>query len=480
MSGRSGTVRRSPFVSREWRPAVVFRRTRRSTFPSSTRPPLVPVTSRPRSGSHDVRWLPTRERPGAFVADAMVRTSRCASTVGLAVLTACHPPIQVAATAAESGWVGTWATSQQIVEPGNMPPAPGLSGNMLRQVVHVSLGGKRVRVRFSNVFGDAPLTIAAAAIAPSLGQSRIDSAAQRALTFGGGPGVVVPAGRDTVSDVVPYDLAPLSNVAITTRFGSVPAVLTGHPGSRTTSFIQEGNAIAASNLPSAVSTVHWYVAAAIDVVAPPSSAAVVTLGNSITDGRGSGTDRQNRWPDELARRLQADPATRHVAVLNAGIGGNCVLRSCLGPSALARLERDVLTPPAVRWVIVLEGVNDIGQARSPAEADSVARGLTEAYRQIVQRAHAKGLLVYGATILPFGGSNYDAPHREAARTTVNRWIRESGTFDAVIDLDAAMRDPAQPSHLAPVADGGDHLHPNEAGYRMMAAAIDLALFRRTR
>ena len=376
--------------------------------------------------------------------------------------------------------MGTWATSQQIVEPGNMPPAPGLSGNTLRQVVHVSLGGTQIRTRFSNVFGDGPMTIAAAAIAPSLGESRIDSASQRALTFGGNASVVVAAGRDTISDVVAFGLAPLSNVAITARFGNVPAVVTGHPGSRTTSYLQPGDAVAAPSLPTAVKTVHWYVAASIDVAAPRQSAAVVTLGNSITDGRGSGTDKQNRWPDELARRLQADASTRHVAVLNAGIGGNCVLRSCLGPSALARLERDVLTPPAVRWVIVLEGVNDIGQAKSPAEADSVARGLIEAYRQIVQRAHAKGVLAYGATILPFGGSNYDAPHREAARTTVNRWIRESGTFDAVVDLDAAMRDPARPSHLAPVADGGDHLHPNEAGYRMMAAAIDLALFRRSR
>jgi lysophospholipase L1-like esterase len=376
--------------------------------------------------------------------------------------------------------VGTWATSQQLVEPGNMPPAPGLAGNTLRQVVHGSLGGRRLRVRFSNVFGDGPLTIAAATIAPSLGQSRIDSAAQRTLTFGGAASVTLPAGRDTTSDVIAFELAPLSNVAITARFGAVPAAVTGHPGSRTTSYIQAGDALAAPALPAAVATAHWYVATGIDVVATAPSAAVVALGNSITDGRGSGTDRQNRWPDELSRRLQADPATRHVAVLNAGIGGNCVLRSCLGPAALARLERDVLRAPGARWVIVLEGVNDIGQARTPAEADSIARGLIEAYRQIVARAHAAGLLAYGATILPFGGSFYDAPHREAARSTVNRWIRTGGAFDAVVDLDVAMRDPAQPSHLASVADGGDHLHPNEAGYRMMAAAVDLTLFRRGR
>jgi len=361
-----------------------------------------------------------------------------------------------------------------------MPPVPGLSGSTLRQIVHLSLGGRRVRIRFSNVFGDGPLTIAGAIIAPSLGESRIDSTAQRRVTFGGNALVVLAAGRDTLSDVVAFDVAPLANVAITTRFGAVPPALTGHPGSRTTSYIQSGDALAAPLMPAVVSTAHWYVVAGIDVLAEPQSAAVVALGNSITDGRGSGADRQNRWPDELSRRLQADPETRHVAVLNAGIGGNCVLRNCLGPSALARLERDVLRPPGVRWVIVLEGVNDIGQAKSAAQADSVARGLIDAYRQIVQRSHAGGILAYGATILPFGGSFYDAPYREEARAAVNRWIRASGTFDAVLDLDAALRDPAQPTHLATMADGGDHLHPNEAGYRMMAAAIDLRLFRRTR
>ena len=395
------------------------------------------------------------------------------------ILAACHAAAP-ATSSPRTGWVGTWATSQQLVEPANMPPAPGLTGNTLRQVVHVSLGGARVRVRFSNVFGDGPLTISAAAIAPSLGDHRIDSSGQRTLTFGGESSVSIAAGRDTVSDVIPYALSPLSNVAITTRFAAVPSAVTGHPGSRTTSYLQAGDAVAVPSLPSAVATVHWYVAAGIDVPAADGSGAVVALGNSITDGRGSGTDRQNRWPDELARRLQAEPSTRRVAVLNAGIGGNCVLRACLGPSALARLDRDVLQAPGVRWLIVLEGVNDIGQAKDAAQADSIANGLIAAYREIVDRAHARGIEVYGATILPFGGSFYDAPFRQAARTTVNGWIRSSRTFDAVIDLDAAMRDPERPAHLAPAGDGGDHLHPNEAGYRTMAAAVDLSLFRQRR
>jgi lysophospholipase L1-like esterase len=408
-----------------------------------------------------------------------LRSGAPASLLLLAIA-ACHAPGSAGSSSEQPHWVGTWATAQQIVEPANMPPAPGLSANTLRQVVRVSLGGQRVRVRFSNVFGDGPLTITAAALAPSLGESRIAAPAQRTLSFAGNPSVVVEAGRDTASDALSFDLAPLSTVAVTARFARVPAVLTGHPGSRTTSYIQPGDAVAEPSLAGAVTTVHWYVATGIDVVAPVRAAAVVTLGNSITDGRGSGTDRQNRWPDELARRLQSDPTTRLVAVLNAGIGGNCVLRDCLGPSALSRLERDVLRPPAVRWAILLEGVNDIGQAKSPADADSIAHGLTAAFAQIVARAHARGIRVYGATILPFGGSFYDAPHREAARLTVNEWIRTSGTFDAVVDLDAALREPAQPSRLASAADGGDHLHPNEAGYRAMAAAIDLALFRDTR
>jgi len=385
----------------------------------------------------------------------------------LAVGAACacgHRPAP--ATAPAPHWLGTWYASPQLTEPRNMPPAPGLAHTTLRQVIQVSVGGPRIRVRLSNVFGDGPLTVAAARIARSLGVggSEVDSAGSLA------------AGAAITSDPLDFPVAPLSALAVTLRLGNVPAGLTGHPGSRTTSYFAPGDRVLAGAMPDAVQTEHWYVINGLDVVAE--GAAVVTLGNSITDGRGSGTNRNDRWPDDLARRLQADPRTQRAAVLNAGIGGNKILSGGLGPTALSRLDRDVLEPGGVRWVIVLEGVNDIGGAAQPGAAATVAQDLIAAYGQVIARAHARSLLVYGGTITPFGGSFYDSDEREAARQTVNQWIRTSGAFDAVIDFDAAVRDPANPRRLLPAADTGDHLHPNEDGYRMMADAIDLALFTR--
>ena len=225
-----------------------------------------------------------------------------------------------------------------------------------------------------------------------------------------------------------------------------------------------------------VETEHWYAVTGIDVVAP-AAAAVAVLGNSITDGRGSTTNGNDRWPDMLSRRLRATPATRQVAVLNLGTGGNCVLRACLGPAGVGRYQRDILDQAGVRWVIVLEGVNDIGGARGAAASDSVARALIAAYQQMVEEAHARGLRIYGATILPFAGNGYSSPEHEAARTTVNQWIRTSGGFDAVIDFDAVLRDPVDPTRLRPEADTGDHLHPNALGYRLMGEAVPLTLFR---
>ena len=356
-----------------------------------------------------------------------------------------------------------------------MPPAPGLAGATLRQVVHTSIGGASLRLRLSNLFGDGPLDVIGVRVARSRGGSAIEVASDRRLTFAGADSVRLAPGTAATSDPLDFAVPALGDLAVTIEIGAAPAAVTGHPGSRTTSYLQAGRRASAPELADAATTDHWYILAGLDV-APEAGLAVVTLGNSITDGRGSGTNRNDRWPDNLARRLQLDRRTRHVAVLNAGIGGNTVLEGGLGPTALARLDRDVLAQEGARWVILLEGVNDIGGARAPGRAAAVARNLVVAYREIIDRVHARGLRIYGATIPPFGGSQYDGDEREAARQTVNQWIRNSGTFDAVIDFDAALRDPARPARLLPSADSGDHLHPGEAGYRLMADAIDLALF----
>ena len=372
--------------------------------------------------------------------------------------------------------MGTWGTSPQLTEPGNLPPAPGLTSNTLRQIVQVSIGGKHLRMRFSNAFGTNPVTMRFVHLADSTGSSAIRLNSDQALTFQGRPSVTIPAGESIVSDPCNFDLAPLSRVAVTIDFGDTSAAVTGHPGSRSTSYLQSGDSVSAGDLPAAAKTAHWYILTGIDVEAKNSSAAIVTLGDSITDGRGSGTDKNDRWPDDLARRLQADEGKADIAVLNEGIGGNCVLRGGLGPTALSRFNRDVLSQSSVRWLIVLEGVNDIGGSRDTNSP--VARNLIAACQKFIDQAHAKNIRVYGATITPFGGSFYDSPAHEAERQAVNHWIRISGRFDAVIDFDAVMRDPQRPLHLLPMADSGDHLHPNERGYKMMADAIDLNLFRK--
>jgi len=373
-------------------------------------------------------------------------------------------------------WVGTWSTAPQLVEPNNMPPEPGLTNNTLRQIVRISTGGKMLRVRFSNEFSTSPVTIKGASIAVSKGVGVIDKSTVRLLTFNGKGFVTMSPGTAITSDPVRFRVSPRQDLAITIWFGDTSPDVTGHPGSRTTSCLISGNHLADEDLSGAEKTDRWYVINGIDVKAGKNSAAVAVIGNSITDGRGSGTNKQNRWPDILAERLLAGKTTQNISVLNMGIGGNCVLRPCLGPSALDRFERDVLRQHGVRWLIILEGINDLGQARDSINAFRVADDLINAYKTMAGKAHAAGIKVYGATILPVKGSFYYTTYREAARQRVNEWIRNNSYFDAVIDFDLVMRDPSDPQSLLPELHTGDFLHPNEAGYRIMGGSIDPGLF----
>ena len=383
--------------------------------------------------------------------------------------------------AADGHWVTTWGTAPQLTEPGNLPPAP-LANSTLRQFVRTSIGGKHLRVRFSNNYGTNAVTINAAGIAlatsaASAGNGDINTTTEKSLTFRGAPGIVIPPGEMVFSDPVVFDLPAITNVAVSVYFGNISATtINGHPGSRTTSFIKPGNFIAAANLAGASTTKHWYVINAIEVLAGSSSKAIAILGDSITDGRGSTDDGNNRWPDVLAVRLVTNAPTAGVGVVNMGIGGNAVFGG-LGPAAVNRFDRDILNQSGVRYLIVFEGVNDIG---SGASSLTTATNLVNAYIEFANKAHARNLLVYGATITPFGGSGYDSPVHQQERDFVNTWIRTNTVFDGVIDFDAAVRDPANPTKFKaeyyPGANANDWLHMNPLGYETMAEAIDLSLF----
>ncbi len=376
----------------------------------------------------------------------------------------------------ESEWVGTWATAQQLVEPHNMPPEPGLSNNTLRQVFRVTTGGERLRMGFSNAFSTSPLVLKKVHVALSQGKGAIDSETDTPLKFNGQDDVFIEPGCSVTSDPFDFRLMPGADIAVTIHYGSTPSDLTGHPGSRTTSYIKEGNMVDRTDFSGAVTTDHWYTIEKMDRMARESANAIVILGDSITDGRGSGTNMQNRWTDVLAKRLLDNPKTGNISVLNMGLGGNCVNNRCLGPPAMERFEHDVLKRDNVKWLIILEGINDIGGVKTQEMAENVEKELVEAYTKMIDMAHEKGIFVYGATLMPFGDSFYDTKWSESARDSVNEWIRNSGRFDAVIDLDRAMENPENPGRLLPAADTGDHLHPNETGHRMMAEAVDLELF----
>jgi lysophospholipase L1-like esterase len=376
-----------------------------------------------------------------------------------------------------TAWIGTWATALQLVEAKNIPPEPGLSNNTLRQVVCVSVGGKKLRLKFSNEFSKSPVTLKAVQIAVSMGGSAIDESTTKTLEFAGKSEFTMEPGAEVISDPVSFDLKPRMEVAITIFFGETSPTVTGHPGSRTTSYLLAGNqALPKADFSNATRTEHWYVIDGIEVEASKSAdAAVGIIGDSITDGRGSGTNKQNRWPDILAIDLQKDRKTKRIGVLNMGIGGNCVLKGGLGPTALNRFDHDILRQNGVRWLIIFEGVNDLGSTRDSTAAFTVATDLFAAYDKMIGEAHARGMKVFGATITPFKKAGYYRPYRDAARNSINEWIRTSGHFDAVIDFDKTMRDPADPSAILTEAQS-DHLHPSERGHKMMGESIDLSLF----
>lgn len=406
----------------------------------------------------------------------------CIALSGL-VISATSVVAQDASTQADR-WVGAWAASQMVPDASNSLPTAALDDATLRQIVRLTLGGSAVRVRISNVFGVAPLVIKSARVArPVVGSgSTIEPATDLALSFAEKPGVTIPAGAEFVSDPLTFNVSALESLAVSLHYASTPSVQTSHPGARATSYVAKGDLVNVADLASALPIDHWFNLASIDVLGSADRSAIVVIGDSITDGYGVPANSNTRWTDAFAERLQSSPETARLSVLNHGIGGNRVLLDGLGPNALARFERDVLSQTGVGYFIILEGVNDLGvltrdgPATSQQHADLV-HSITAAYAQMVERARARGVKAIGATIMPFSASDYYHPpaETEADRNAINAWIRTPGNFDGVIDFDAAMRNPDDPSRLRPEVDN-DHLHPSVAGYRAMADAVPLSLF----
>jgi lysophospholipase L1-like esterase len=390
-------------------------------------------------------------------------------------------------------WVGTWAAAPQLTEPSNMPPAPFTNGNLVfadstvRQSIHVTVGSRLIRLRFSNAYGGADLPITNVSVARpaggAAGVSAIAAGTSQTVTFDGRTAIDIPVGAQMVSDPLDFPVATNSNLTVTIYLsaGQASSSITSHPGSRTTTYMLAGNHVTDADLPGAANVAHWYFLSGLEALEPGSTAAIDVVGDSLTDGRGSTTNGDDKWTDQLFNRLQAIPGATHLTVLNQGLGGNRVLHDGLGPNVLARVDRDVLAQSGVKWLIVFEGVNDIGTAdATQAAQQQVAANLIAAYQQVIARAHAQGIRVYGATITPFGGNNpYDDPggFREAARQQVNAWIRTSHQFDAVLDFDRAVRDPANPRQINPAYDVGDHLHMTPAGYAVIASTVPASLFR---
>lgn len=426
---------------------------------------------------------PSRSLPRSLRRWTALLTAAAAGAALTAGATLAEPPADAAvadppaatpaASASASGdWVGTWATA--VVRPVSGQALAGFTDTTLRQRLHVSVGGSEVRLRLSNVYGTQPLVVGAATLAlPGASPGDADPATLRPVTFSGDASVTIPAGAELVSDPVALRVADDSDVLVSLHVPGPTGPATYHSAAHSTGWLATGDQTAAPSVSAfdRTTTSFWFLDG-LDVRGS-TSGAVVFLGDSITDGSGSTRDANRRWPDYLADRMLQLPRPQRFGVLNAGIGGNRLLLHANSPgqgdNALARLDRDALTQTGAGTVVVFEGVNDIQQPNSQYDPEK----LIAAYEQIVERGHDQGMRVVGATIGPFRGWGSWTPEREAVRVAVNEWIRGSGAFDAVIDFDAVLRDPADPQRIRPEYDSGDHLHPGDAGYAAMAAAVDL-------
>lgn len=395
-------------------------------------------------------------------------------------LTACLASLLSLPALAADHWVGTWATAPVALP--NPEAKYGAAETTYREIVHISIGGDSARIILTNEFGLAPLTVNAASIAPRTQGSEIDIANARPLTFSGRTSITIPAGALAVSDPVALKLPALSDVAVSFVLPaqSIPQV-TRHSFANQTSYTAPGNVSGAKTLENPSEITDWPFLKGIDVrTSDDKAGAIVAFGDSITDGAHSTRDANQRWPDLLAQRLQADKKLKKLGVLNEGIGGNRVLHDNTGPSALARFDRDVLAQAGVKYVVILESINDIGHAQDPVRPyDPVsAEDLIAGLSQLATRAHTHGIKVYGATLTPYVGAKYSSPAGEKIRQAVNQWIRTTRELDGFIDFDKATQDPSNPAVFSTTADSGDHLHPKDAGYKSMADSIDLKLFRK--
>jgi lysophospholipase L1-like esterase len=374
-------------------------------------------------------------------------------------------------------WVGTWATSP-VAAP-NTDGKYGTADTTYREIVHISIGGPSVRIILSNEFGLEPLIIGAAHIALSAGASEINSTSASVLTFSGHPSITIPPGALAVSDPASLKLAPFADIAVSIFVPTQTITeVSYHSYADQTSYEAPGNVVSQTKLDTPAEIYSWPFLKGVDVKVSGDSASIVTFGDSITDGALSTRSANARWPDVLARRLQADKKTAKLGVLNEGIGGNRVLHEGYGPSALTRFDRDVLAQSGVKYLIILESINDIGNALSPTNPHDpvTAEELIAGLSQLATRAHTHGIKVFGATLTPYVGAGYASPAGETMRQAVNQWIRSSSELDGFIDFDKATRDATNPDTFAAAADSPDHLHPRDAGYKLMGDAIDLKLF----